>query len=397
MIRIAKGKEKAYKLADGGGLYVFVATTGVKSWRYDFQLHGKRLTATIGKFPMVSLSDARKAHEEARKAIEQGIDPRPQKATTNELANFEHWYQQATKSLGGVSKQGLSESTMQKREMRMRKYIFPHFGHLGMEHIKRDLILETITCADTSHSTKERLISYVAQTFDYFYSLKSITSANPAAGLAKLLSKGGQLEEPQNRHHTTDPNEMAKVIRGIKAYTGDPLVRWALMLAPHVFLRPANVRVMEWSWVHFDAGLIVIPANSMKMRREHKVPLTKQTAKILKEAREITGGGQYVFINLTTGKPFSDMTFQKVLRQGLKDQAGQPIGYITSFHGFRHFASTRLEERPLSFDRPLIEAQLAHEKRDRVERVYSKSERLEERAEMLARWSNWLDEIEGAS
>jgi integrase len=383
-IKNLKPQHKGYKKADGGGLYLFVTKSGVKSFRYDFQLNGKWLTQTLGQYPSLKLADARALHEQSREQVAKGIDPRAVASGSAGLQTFSYYAIETMKTLE------LKPATENRRLYRMQKYLFPALDRFKVDEITSIHLLDLIKPISDrgTRETAQLLITYCRQTFDTLRLMQVIT-VNPAEGLGRLLPKP---KEGENFRHVTNVDDLRTLLRAIDGYTGDYATRQALRLMPLVFLRPYNVRFLRWDYIDLEAELITIPASEMKMNKPHKVPLAKQAIEILKEMEPLSGGREFVFYAGNRDKPMSENTLNQAIRRAKDPATGQPLGngYTTS-HGFRHTASTFLNE--LKYDADAIELQLAHQDADRVRRTYNKAELLPERVAMMQGWADYLDSL----
>ena len=189
----------------------------------------------------------------------------------------------------------------------------------------------------------------------------------------------------------TSPEDFKILLNGAEQYGGDVAVSQALQFMPLVFLRPHNIRFLRWSYVDLNAKLITIPAEEMKMNRPHKVPLSNQAVTILKHMKTITGGDALVFSTVRgKGKQMSENTLNTAIRRFKHPKTGEILGkgFMTS-HGFRHTASTLLNE--MGFNADVIEMQLAHLDKDRIRRTYNKAELIPERESMMQAWADYLE------
>ncbi|MDA3877440.1 MAG: integrase arm-type DNA-binding domain-containing protein [Halothiobacillus sp.] len=372
-IRKLKPKDKPFKKGDGGGLYLFVTPAGSLIWRFDFKIDGKAATLTIGQYPAVTLAQARETHEEARTLVLQGIDPR--QAKTNKEKRFSDYAREMLET------QDLAPATLNKKLLRMEKYLFPVLDRKPPETITAVDLLNLIKpiAQSGTRETAIRLAAYCRQVFDTMLALQLIEN-NPAESVARLLPK-----PPQHvaHAHLTDQSQLGEVLRGIDAYKGDCSVAQALKFAPLVFLRPHNVRFLKWDHVNLDERIILIPAAEMKMNRPHKVPLSDQAVAILKDMRRISGSGELVF----QGR--RGALSENTLNGALKRITGGR-GILTS-HGLRHTASTLLNEQGFGSD--AIELQMAHVNKDRIRATYNKAELMPERIRMMQSWADFLDDL----
>lgn len=390
-VKNAKAEAKPRKLFDGGGMYLYVkpkpkdANKPTKYWRIDFRVNGKYKTLSLGTYPDVSLADARKKREEIRQLIAQGIDPSVQRKAIKAVKT-----EQNTNTFEIIGREWLEKqstswvpSHAERNKRRLEKYIFPLLGAKSIAEIKPHELLEALLRIEQSGNieTAHRVKSLCDQIFDYAINTLRCSN-NPAHPIRKSLQK------PIKNHFSTiiDPVEIGKLLRSIDCYKGFFVTQCALKLAPLVFLRPGELRRAEWIEVELENNVWVIPAEKMKMKRKHIVPLSCQAKAILEELKKFTGGGQYCFPGLRTIKrPMSDNALLSALRR---------MGYSTDeicTHGFRSMASTLLNEQ--GWNRDAIERQLAHCPKDSVRAAYNHAEYLPERREMMQAWANYLDKL----
>lgn len=388
-VKNLKPKDKSYKIADGGGLYLFISKAGTKSFRYDTALNGKRFTVTIGTYPSITLADARKKHEDDRVLIKKGVDPR---AASSKTKSFSYYAVEQMKTLQ------LASGTYEKRLGRMQMYLFPKLDKTDVLTVTTlDLLKLIKPIAEAGKDdTAKRLSYYCKQTFDYLLTLQLITS-NPAEGLQRLLPK---VTKPQNFAHLTDVEDIKLFLKAMEQQKGDFAVKMALRFQTLVFLRPFNVRFLKWSYIDFTNKLITFPAEDMKMNRNHKVPLSAQALQILRQMQPLTGKYEYVFLTSisinASKKPMTENTLNVAITRLVNPDTNENFGrgFLTS-HGIRHTASTQLNE--LGFNTDAIELQLAHAPRDRVRAVYNKAELMPERIKMMQAWADYLDELKNAN
>ncbi|MEA3404889.1 MAG: tyrosine-type recombinase/integrase [Pseudomonadota bacterium] len=385
-IKALKPKDKAYKSADGGGLYIYVSKVGAKSWRFDYEMSGKRQTLTIGEYPSIGLSDARQAHEQAREDIIKGKDPRARNKPKYMEKSFSYYALDTNKRLD------LKPSTEKKRLERLNKYLFPILDKKRVDQITAiDVLNICQPLADAGkHETARLLATYCRQTFDTLLSMQLISS-NPAESISRLLPKP---KRENNFAHVTSPEDFKILLNGPEQYGGDFAVIKALQFMPLVFLRPHNIRFLRWAYVDLKERLITIPADEMKMNRPHKVPLSDQAIEILKQMKKVTGRNELVFTTARAkaGKQMSENTLNVAIQRFKHPQTGEALGkgFMTS-HGFRHTASTMLNE--MGFNADVIEMQLAHLDKDRIRRTYNKAELMAERTSMMQGWADYLDSL----
>lgn len=381
-VRSAKPKEKAYKLFEGDGLYLFITPPGGKLWRFKYRFNEKEKMLTFGSYPAISLLDARQRRDEARKQLANGFDPgeirKSQKqGIIQETETFEiiarEWHKRFLPSW--------SEKYAETLMSRLELYVFPWIGKKPIAGIKPPEMLSVLRRIESRGTldTAHRVKIICGQVFRYAVS----------TGRAERDSTSdlrGALPRTQKTHRAaiTEPKKVGSLLRSIDAYQGSFIVRCALKLAPLVFLRPGELRRGEWEEISFENAEWNIPGSKMKMREPHLTPLSKQAIEILKELHKLTGNGKYIFPGRTSQRPMSDNAILAALRNMGYDKEEM------SGHGFRAMARTMLDE-VLQFRPDIIEHQLAHAVRDPNGRAYNRTAHLNERRKMMQTWADYLD------
>ncbi len=384
-VKSLKPKDKQYKKADGGGLYLLIKPNASKLWRYDFSYLSKRYTLSIGSYPEIDLSTARDIHGQARADLAAGNDPRQRHNESHQLKSFSYYAREC------VLRQEISESTRQKKWQRIERYLNPVLDRKPVNTITTiDLLNICKPIADEGKRETARYVStYARQTFNDLVLLQLI-SINPAAGLSELLPSPRPSE---NFAFTLEQKTLKALLLGFDAYSGDIAVAKALQFMPLVFLRPKNIRFLKWSHVDFQERLITFQKDDMKMKRPHFLPMSRQVIEILRFMERLTSGQEYVFSTARAcGKPMSENTLNQAIKRIRNPKDGLPFGKgVMTSHGWRHVASTYLHE--LGYESELVEAQLSHADANSVRSVYNKAEYLSKRAGMLQDWANYLDGI----
>ena len=375
-IQAAKPRQKAYKLFDQGGLFLLVHPNGGRYWRLKYRMHGREKLLALGTFPDVSLSKARTRRDDARKLIADNTDPSVVKQA-EKTAGAESFKAVA---LEWLAKQNLAAATIEKAKWTFEQLLFPELGHRPIRHITAPELLAALRKLEargkieTAHRTKQR----ASQIFRYAIATGR-ADHDPAADLRGALTP----LEVEHRAAITDPKRVGELLRAIDDYTGQPSTHYALQLAPYVFVRPGELRAAEWSEIDFDKAEWRIPAERMKMREAHIVPLATQAVAILHKIQPLTGSGRFVFPSLRTNtRPISEGTLNAALRR-----VGFSKDEMTG-HGFRTMASTLLNEQGWHPD--LIELQLAHAERNKVRAAYNRAQRLDERRKMMQAYADYL-------
>jgi len=380
----AKPRGKAYKLADERGLYLLVTPKGQRYWRFKYRIDGKEKTLAFGVYPDVSLAEAREKRDAARKIVAAGEDPaakRKRQEAEKRARSQETFSIIADEWLERLEKEGRSESTLSKLRW-LTDFARPALGDRPIAEITAPELLEILRKVEARgrYETANRLRSTFGTIFRY-----AIATSRAQRDVAFDLR--GALITPKVRHRAaiTDPKEVGALLRAIEGHEGQPAVRHGLRLLPHVFVRPGELRLAQWREFDLEEHLWTIPAERTKMRRPHRVPLSKQVAEILSELAVITGDGKLLFPSiLSEDRAISDNTMNSALRR---------LGYDKSqmtAHGFRAMASTLLNESG-KWHPDAIERQLAHVEGNDVRRAYARGEHWEERVRMMQFWSDHLD------
>jgi len=385
-IKSAKAKEKEYKLMDGFGLFLLVTPTNGKLWRFDYRLNNKRKTIAFGAYPAVSLADARQRREDAKKLLANGVDPgemkKVLKATDKEIAanTFEAIARQWHLKFSSAGKW----SPLHAADIlhRLEKDIFSPLGSRPISEIKPKellIVLERVAsrgALDSAH----RLRHHCGMIFRY-----AIVCGHAERDIAADLR--GALPPVKGGHHAaaTTPSTLAPLLRAIDDFTGSFVVKSALQLLPMLFCRPGELRAATWEEINFEESIWEIPAERMKMKQPHIVPLARQAIDILKDLHPLTGYGKYLFpCNRSPLRCMSDNALNGALRRlgFTKDEA--------TAHGFRASARTILDE-VLKVRPEFIEHQLSHSVRDALGTAYNRTSHLDERKKMMQLWADYLD------
>ena len=387
-LKALKPSGKVQKLSDGGGLYIHVSPAGGKLWRLFYRFDGKQKTLALGKYPEVSLADARKLRDEARALIAQGVDPsahkREAKATAAiEAADMANTFEAVARDWFSKKRTAWTEGHQKKILSRLENQLFPHIGNKQISALEASDYLAAVQKAEARGviETAHRLAQLCGQVAR-FARITGIVRHDAAAGLVEALA------HVQTAHYAaiTSPIELGYLLRAIDAYQGEPSICHALRVLPYVFVRSGELRGMTWEEVNLDAGEWVIPAGRMKMRRPHVVPLARQVVRLLQSMRDYSGTSAFVFPGtLSASRCISDMGLLNALRR---------MGYgkeQMTVHGFRTTASTLLNEQGYRPD--WIEAQLAHAERNPIRDAYNRAEYLPERRKMMQEWADYLDAL----
>lgn len=388
--RKAAPREKAYKLADGGGLYLLVTVAGQRYWRMDYRFADKRATAALGVYPTVSLADARTKRQEIKKQIAEGQSPAAKRKIdkiTGPLAKVNSFRTVADEWLDKAQREGRADVTLGKLRW-LLDFAFPILGDRKIADIKAPELLAVLRAVEKRghYETARRLRSTCGQVFRY-----AIATGRADRDISADLR--GALTVPKVTHRAAiiTPKEVGVLLRAIDAYSGYPVTHAALRLAPHVFVRPGELRHAEWTEFDLTKMVWTIPAEKTKMRVAHRVPLTRQVLDILDGLREVTGSRRYLFpAQGKRDRPMCENTINLALRRMGFD------GKTMTAHGFRAMASTLLNEQG-RWNPDAIERQLGHAESDEVRRAYARGEHWDERITMMQSWSGYLNQLKSGA
>ncbi len=401
-IRAAKPKTSMYRLNDGDGLHLLIKPDGAKWWRFDYSIGGKRKTLSLGVYPNTTLSAARKKADYAREIVAIGTDPsdirKAKKLEETKLLEDERRVDKGLPAAGSfeeVAREWATIPTGKRSDKQTEKIIgwlekdvFPWMGRLPIEKITTPDIDSAIQrIADRGAlDVARRVLWYCGRIFGYA-AKKGYSSGDPTSGLIEYIPS----KKVEHHASITDPKAVAELLRAIDSYQGYFVTKSALLLAPMFFVRPGELRKAEWAEIDLDKAEWNIPAERMKMREPHLVPLSRQAVKTLRELHSLTGNGRYVFpCARTDSRPMSDNAILAALRR---------MGYAKnemSGHGFRAMARTILDE-VLGVRPDYIEHQLAHAVRDPNGRAYNRTSHLPERRKMMQQWADYLDNLKAGA
>lgn len=381
-------KTAPYKLSDGKGLYVLVSNNGSKYWRLKYRFEGKEKVLALGVYPDVSLEKARRKAIEARGLLDDGIDPNQMKRANkaereaNRTNTFEKW---ADKWWQNWHKDKSPRHADYVRR-RLEADVFPSIGNLPINEIQAHQVVETIKAiagrgaldiAKRSHQMMGQVFRYAIA-----HNKDSKATRNPASDIKPSDIIEGRKKQNYAR---VELKELPALLRALDASSSQPLTRLAVKLMGLTFVRTSELVGAKWSEIDFEEKQWRIPADRMKMKDPHIVPLSRQAIQTLDDLKRISGQGEYVFPNqYNSKKTMSNNTILKALE--IAGYKGRMTG-----HGFRGLASTALHEQ--GFNHQHIELQLAHQERNQVSASYNHALYLKQRAEMMQHWADYLDEL----
>lgn len=397
-IRSTKPASKDVRLFDGNGLYLLIKPNDARWWRVDYSINGKRKTLSLGTYPVTTLADARKKAFVLKKLVANGVDPSQQRKTSKEIEKkvkieqerlvngqsasdsfkyiAEEWYKKKMPHMANSYKGRVYS--------RLERDIFPHIGNRRISEVTAQELLSVLQQIESRGAVESahRTLRTCSQIFNYAIIL-GLAEKDVTVYLKGALTtvKGGHFSA------ITDVTKLRELLLAIDSFVGSRVVQAALKIAPHVFVRPGELRAARWADIDFDKKewryLVT------KTKTQHIVPLSEQVISVLETLKPFTGNGIFVFPSARTpngSRPISDMALLAALRR---------LGYEkdeVTVHGFRATARTLLDE-VLKFRPDYIEHQLAHTVKDPLGRAYNRTTHLEERRNMMQVWSDYLIEL----
>ncbi|MGA7323863.1 MAG: integrase arm-type DNA-binding domain-containing protein [Rhodomicrobium sp.] len=388
-IKAAKPREKAYKLSDGGGMFLLVRPDGSKYWRLKYRFADKEKLLALGVYgtggDKVSLKEARDRRGAARSLLKEGKDPAGERKAAKAAERGETAFEAVAREYAEKQKNRWSESHHRSFVKRLEADIFPAIGKKPIAEIEAPDLLDALRKVERrgSYDTSHRLVQRCGAVFRY-----GIATGRCKRDVAADLR--GALTPHKVKHMAAvKPEELPALLHKIDGYEGELQTCLGLRLLALTFVRTGELIAAEWPEFNMDERLWLIPAERTKRRREHLVPLSRQAVAILEELRRLNGSHHYVFPGRNRVKHISQNTLIFALYR---------LGYhkLMTGHGFRTLASTILNEarKPTGerlFHVDVIERQLAHTELNRVRAAYDRSEHLPERATMMQWWADHLD------
>lgn len=377
---------KRFKKSDSGGLFIEVAPNGVKTWKIAYRHDGRQYSKVLGMYPAVSLDQARRMRDHAKGVLNQGKNPFPKPEKTSRANALpvvdETWGAVAKEYRDRRVLQGAAPMTIKKMEIMIGKTMYG-IGSTPVREIRPIDLLPILRLEEANghFETAVRLRTLISQIFRY-----AVATGRAEKDQARDLK--GAIMPPKRKHHAglIQKEKVGGLMRAISGYSDNPVFRTALLVLAYTFVRPGELRLARWT--EFDEDQWIIPAERMKKKRKHVVPLSRQARTCLIKLRPAVLGSEWVFPQRHNLKrPMSDGTLNSTLRR---------LGFSSSEHvphGFRTTASTNLNEAGWNSD--WIEAQLAHVPSDSVRSAYNAAQYLEGRREMMQWWADWLDGAQG--
>lgn len=382
-IRALRAQDRVYKRADERGLYLEVHPGGSKLWRLKYRHLGKDKRIALGRYPEVGLAEARRKRDEARRKVCDGVDPLAERKREKLLALYN-----SANTFGEIAKEyidkmvaeGRADTTTTKANWLLEQ-IAPIAG-CAIADLKPVDVLAALKRIEAKgkHETARRCRSFASRVFRY-----GVATGRGETDPTSVLR--GALITPKVTHHSAilDPRAVGELLRSIDGYSGHLITRIAMQVSPHVMARPGELRQALWSEFDLADAVWKIPAERMKMRRPHAVPLSRQVQAYLAELHDLTGPEGFVFPAFhTSRRPLSENTVNQAFRR-----MGYAVGEITA-HGLRTTASTLLNESG-KWSADAIERSLAHADSDSIRGIYNRGLYWDERISMHQWWSDYLD------
>lgn len=381
-IKNLKPKAKLYRVADSGGLCLEISPSGGKLWRWRYYYQGKAQMLALGKYPALTLAEARKKRDEARELAETGKHLTREKKIQKlrKVHEGENTFEKIARRWLELKEGGLNEKYAKQCLARMEQHVFPVIGALPLTEITIPDVVEVVEAISKRGTieTAKRMKQLIGQVFRYS-AQRGLCVHNPAADLRDILPT------PEEKHHACiHPSELPALLEKIELL-GNNFTKYSIKLLMLTFVRTGELIGAKWSEINWDKEEWYIPKERMKMKRPHIVPLSSQVLAILKELQAMTGNKDFIFHSpASKSNHISNGTVLMGLRR---------MGYQNKMtgHGFRTLASTILNEKGYPPD--VIERQLAHEDEDKIRSAYNRAEYLLERKKMMQEYADWLDSV----
>jgi integrase len=385
-IRNAKPGDRLRKLSDGGGLQLWITPDGAKRWRLAYRFAGAQKNLAIGVYPAIGVKEARAKRDEAKRLLAEGQDPSVAKKVAKAAraqAVADSFEAIAAELMDKKRREQKSDRTLSKIEW-LLSLAKPDIGNRPISEISAPEVLRVLRAVEARgrHETARRLRATIGQVFRYAVATGR-ADTDPTGALK------GAITTPVVRHRAAiiEPKAFGGLLRAISDYDGAPETRIALELLALTFVRPGELRAAEWSEFDLEARVWAIPAEKMKMKRPHRVPLSPQAVSILLDLEALTGGGRFLFPSVrSASRNMSENTINAALRR---------LGFCKdemTGHGFRSAASSILNESGI-WNADAIQRQLAHVDSDSVRRAYARADYWDERVRMMTWWGEKCDEV----
>ncbi|WP_434353572.1 integrase arm-type DNA-binding domain-containing protein [Psychrobacter sp. HD31] len=366
------------KYSDGDGLRLWVRHTGNKVWVSDYKFNGKRQSLTLGKYPILSLAQARQKHQHVRQMIAQGTDPKQHKKEQKAKVDGSLLFDNIAQEWYAERKTYLAKKTYDRNYSAYERDVKPAIGHMIITDIAPPDILAIGKAIEKRGAIEmsKRTIREVGQIFKHAIR-QGLATHNPAINLTEAIQPS-----ITKHHNRITIRQLPQLLQDIDNYKGHVLVKLGLWFTCYTFLRTNEVRMLEWADIDFKDKIIRLSAEKMKVKRKHLVPLAPPVIELLQQIKGLGFSEKYVFYNTSKRQPLSSHAFINALyKMGYK-------GKMTT-HGFRGLASTTLHE--LEYMHEAIELQLAHDKDNKVSKAYDGAMYIKYRTKMMNDWAKIID------
>lgn len=382
-VKTAKPKDKVYRLSDGGNLYFCVRPNNSRSWqfRYKRPAQDKVTYLSFGTYPDMTLAEARDKALEARRMISEGIDPQLAKAEQKAMAIVEQnaTFQFVAEQWKATKEGRIKEKTLHGNWRKLELYAFPKLGAIPVTKLTAPLAIAALRPIEDQGllETVKRTAQLMNEIMNYAVN-SGLIMANPLSGIRDVFKKHKVVHMK-----ALQPHEMHELIKTVATANIQKVTRFLIEWQLHTMVRPNEASGARWEEIDVANKVWVIPAERMKMSREHVIPLTEQTIAILDVIKPISGHREFIFPSSRNPKvPTDSETANKALsRMGFKDR--------TTAHGLRSLASTTLNEQ--GFDYDVIEAALAHTDKNQIRAAYNRTDYLDRRRTLMSWWSDYIE------
>ncbi|MBA4285262.1 MAG: integrase [Xanthomonadaceae bacterium] len=384
-IRAAKADTRPYKLGDFDGLSLHVQPNGSKWWRFRYRFLGKEKMLSLGTYPEVSLLEARERRDAARKLVATGIDPSRQREADRRAhaAVLGHTFRALANEWFEVRQAKSADSTRAKIRFYLDRDLIPILGDRPLPDITRPELVDVLRRFEQrkAFNVAKKARGWLGQLFKYAM-VKGVIDRNPATDLDVVAIRGPATQP----HAALRVSEVPGLLLALNKYRGSPLTKLAVRLLLFTGVRPGELRNARWAELDLDAALWSVPAERMKMRKPHLVPLPTQAIQALRELKALTGTSPLLFPSRDNReRPMSENTVNvAIARIGYK---GKQTG-----HGFRHLISTTLND--MNYNRDWIERQLSHGDANGIRGTYNHALYIEQRHKMMQAWADYLDNLD---
>ncbi|HHM2245016.1 TPA: tyrosine-type recombinase/integrase, partial [Klebsiella pneumoniae] len=395
-VRTTKPSDKPFKLTDGRGMHLLINPNGSKYWRLQYRFGGKQKVLALGVYPMVSLGEARRKRDEAKKLVSDGIDPSEKKKADKIEQSEALTFEAVARDWHTACKRKWSDSHSERVLKSLEDNLFSSIGQRKIAELKtKDLLVPVKTVAASGRLEVAARLQQRTTAIMRYAVQNGLIDYNPAQEMS------GAIAVAKRTHRPALPfDRFSELLERIESFKGRKLTKLAVKLTLLIFIRSSELRFARWSEIDFENAMWTIPGEreplpgvkhshrGSKMKTPHLVPLSRQALELLKTIREISGECDLVFIG--------DHDFRKPMSENTVNKALRSMGYDTTVevcgHGFRAMACSALIESG-KWSRDAVERQMSHQERNSVRAAYiHKAEHLDERKLMLQWWADYLDE-----